>query len=123
MIIGVGTDIFLMSRLVITHEEDAFIQRAYTQNERDEASKRDNKHLYYATRFCAKEAVYKAISSINLEFKPSDIEILTDEKGKPYATIHGKTKKELDKLGNINIQVSISYDTDYAISFALAQKI
>lgn len=126
MIIGIGTDIFLMSRISkdVIHEEDAFIKKAYTQKEREEANHRENKHIFYATRFCAKEAIYKAISSIEIEFKPGDIEILTDDNGKPHAFIHGKTKEKLDQLtnGKYKIHVSISYDTEYASSFAIAEQ-
>lgn len=124
MIIGIGTDIFLMSRLSkkIIQEDDAFIRRAFTQKERDEASKGNDQHTFYATRFCAKEAVYKAISSIEIEFKPGDIEILTDVNGKPHVFLYGKTKEKLEKMtSNYSIHVSISYDTDYASSFAIAE--
>ena len=126
MIIGIGTDIFLMSRLSkeIIQEDDAFIRRAFTQKEREEASKKNNQHTFYATRFCAKEAVYKAISSIEIEFKPGDIEILTDINGKPHVFLYGKTKEKLDQLtnGKYKIHVSISYDIEYANSFAIAEQ-
>ncbi len=126
MIIGIGTDIFLMSRLskAVIQEEDAFLRRAYTQKEHEETKNRFDKHIFYATRFCAKEAVYKAISSIGLEFKPIEIEILTDSNGKPHVYLHGKTKEVLDKMtnGKYKIHISISYDTEYATSFAIAEQ-
>lgn len=125
MIIGVGTDIFLMSRISdeAIQEGDAFFKRAYTEKEHQEASKRSDKKIYYASRFCVKEAVYKAISVCNREFHPGEIEILTDEMGRPRAYLHGKTKETLEKITpNYTLHVSLSYDTEYATSFAIAEE-
>ena len=125
MIIGVGTDIFLMSRISdgSIQEGDAFWKRAYTAKEHQEAEKRIDKQVYYATRFCAKEAVYKAISVANIEFHPGEIEIFTDEMEKPHAFLHGRTKEAMERIaGKYTIHVSISYDTAYASSFAIAEK-
>ena len=70
MIFGIGTDIFLMSRIAkqAISDGDPFIMRSYTEKERKESKNHNNLEIYYATRFSAKEAVYKSISKIGLEF-------------------------------------------------------
>lgn len=125
MIFGVGTDIFLMSRIAeqSISEGDSFLMRAYTENERMEAKKHQNVRIFYASRFSAKEAVYKAISKIGLEFKPGEIEILCDSDGCPQVFLYGNTAKAMEKKTKerYKIFVSISYDTDYCTSFAVAE--
>ena len=97
--------------------------RAFTENERRDAQKHNNARVYYASRFSAKEAVYKAISQIGLEFKPGEIEILCDGDGCPHVFLYGNTEKEMTKKtnGRYKIFVSISYDTEYSSAFAVAE--
>lgn len=125
MIVGIGTDIFLMSRIPyeVINNDDPFIKRAYRENERLEANKRNDKHVFFASRFCAKEAIYKALSIIEIEFKPGEIEVLTDNNGKPYVNLYGLTKEKLNVYtdNNYKIHVSISYENDYASSFAIVE--
>ena len=125
MIFGIGTDIFLMSRIAEQSISacDPFLMRAFTENEQKRAKNHSNERIYYASRFSAKEAVYKAISRIGLEFKPGEIEILCDAEGCPQVFLYGATEKAMlqKTKGRYRIFVSISYDTDYANAFALAE--
>lgn len=125
MILGIGTDIFLMNRIVkeVLEDNDPFLRRAFTTKERKNANIQ-NIQAYYASRFSAKEAVYKAISWVGIEFKPGEIEILNDENGRVYANLLGKTKSEVEKKlqGKYSILVSLSYDHEYANAVALIQE-
>ena len=72
------------------------------------------KYQHYAARFSAKEAVFKAISDeLENKFQISwkDIEILNDEKGRPYVNILN------NKIQNIeDIDISLSHCKQYAIA-------
>lgn len=126
MIIGIGTDIFKISRISkkAISADDPFLLRAYTERERAEALLRHDAMSYYGDRFSAKEAVFKAISSCGADFKPREIEIICDELERPLVSLFGKTKELFENIygQNYRISVSISYDTDYAVAFAIAEK-
>lgn len=125
MIYGIGTDIFLMSRIAkqSISDKDPFVLKAYTENERIESKNHVSSDIFYATRFSAKEAVYKSISRIGIEFKPGEIEILEDSNNCPHVFLHGTTRKILSTKANgtYSIFLSISYDTDYCTAFAVTE--
>lgn len=125
MIIGIGTDFFRCDRIATESitENDPFYMRAYTSKERAQALGRPARLEYLASRFCAKEAVYKALSICGEEFKPGDIEIVDDEDGRPMVKLSGRTKNALDRVLGVpyDILTSISYDDGYVSSFAILQ--
>ncbi len=121
MIFGIGTDILDRERLD-RGLDAAFIRRAYTDAERLQAAQRCDPAAYYATRFAAKEAVFKAISACVTDFRPQDIETLADEHGKPGVFLHGKTAEEVnDRLAGreYSILVSLSCEDKTAIAYAV----
>ncbi len=126
LIIGIGTDIFKISRISkkSVSANDPFLMRAYTERERAEALLRHDAISYYGDRFAAKESVFKAISSCGADFKPGEIEIICDELERPLVFLAGKTKELFENMygQNYRISISISYDTDYAVAFAIAEK-
>ena len=121
MIFGIGTDILDRERLD-RGLDTAFIRHVYTDAERLQAAQRHDPAAYYATRFAAKEAVFKAISACATDFRPQDIETLADEHGKPGVFLHGKTAEEVDdRLAGreYSILVSLSCEDKTAIAYAV----
>ena len=120
MKVKTGTDIIEVERIKDSIEKlgDKFLNRVFTENEIAYCeSKKANKYEHYAARFAAKEAIFKAISPL-LENKFSidwtDIEILNDNEGRPYAVLYK------DNLKNINIDISLSHIKEYAVAMAVA---
>ena len=115
-----GTDIVNVARVKETIEKlgDAFKKRVYTDEEINYCeSHRMCKYESYAARFAAKEAVYKAISpekNSNAAF--TEVEILSEESGRPYVALHGELKKIIDSN---RIEVSLSHEREFAIAFAI----
>lgn len=101
-----------------------FKEKVFTANEIMVGDKKNNvtKFQYYAGRFAAKEAVYKAISKEYGEMIwLGDIEILNEKLlDRPYVNI---LKPNLKVLENYHIDVSISHIKDYAIATAIAEKL
>lgn len=83
---------------VLTHEEQAIYNALPTLRKRE----------WFAGRFAAKEAIYKAIHE-TFEHSFLAIEILKDEDGAPLCRIDG-----------YQIEISIAHDKNYAIAYALA---
>ena len=72
------------------------------------------KYQHYAARFSAKEAVFKAVSDElenKFQINWKDIEILNDEKGRPYVNI---LNNKIQNIGDIDI--SLSHCKEYAIA-------
>jgi phosphopantetheine--protein transferase-like protein len=117
MIAGVGTDILKIDRL--GNFDDAFFEKVYTEYERAEAESRDVPINYYASRFAGKEAVYKCIGGGNIRL--SEVEIRSDADGKPKVTLSGECMSVAIERGIKVIHLSLSYEDDYAIAFAVAE--
>jgi len=108
----IGTDIVYIPKLrKIIDTTPTFINKVYTDKEIEIANTINEPYNFYATRFAAKEAIIKATNS-KYDFK--EIEILKNEDGSPSPHILVNN--------NINIELSLSYDNDYAIAFSLIQK-
>ena len=117
MKIRTGTDIIEISRVKesIESTNEKFCERVYTEKEREYCeNKKMQKYQHYAVRFSAKEAIFKAISDElenKFEINWKDIEILNDEKGRPYVNILN------NKIQNIeDIDISLSHCKQYAVA-------
>lgn len=88
-----GTDIIEISRIKqsIERSGDTFLNIIFTPKEIEYCeSKRMSKYYHYAGRFAAKEAIFKAISSLlkdKYEISWHNAEIINDEHGNPRSKI------------------------------------
>jgi holo-[acyl-carrier protein] synthase len=117
---GIGTDIVEVERIEKSiNRTEKFLEKVFTQREVDYCNSKPNRYERYAGRFCAKEAVSKALGTGVRNFKLTDMEILNDELGKPIIYFNGQ-------LGNLEkeyeIHLSISHCKDYATATAIIFK-
>jgi len=98
----VGVDIVQISRITKNKEDENFLKFILTDKE-IEYCKRDES---IAGIFAAKEAYFKA-KGTGIDKRLNEIEVLHDEKGKPY----------FNGIGNCDL--SISHDGDYAIAVVI----
>ncbi len=125
MVIGIGTDVMRPSRIdpSTLQPGDPFFERAFTPAERAQAASRQDRHDFLVARFCAKEAVYKAVSDCREEFHPSDFKIVDDDDGHPHVLLGERTAAAVEGLWGpgVTVLVSISHEDDLVSAFALAQ--
>ena len=129
MILGIGTDILNMQLLgeCSLAPSDPFLLRTYSQKEQKEAAARQDSTAYYATRFAAKEALFKALYATagplpdSAPKKGAEMEILTLENGAPSVHLHGNAKERALSMGVTRIHLSLSYNTPYAVAFAVLE--
>ncbi len=108
----IGVDIEDISRFEDKPQE--FYHRLFTDNEINYCKSYKNPAPHFAARFCAKEAVYKALSSININISSyKKIEILKKESGALEVSLPDNILKK--------VHVSISHEKDKAIAFALVE--
>ena len=113
MVLGTGVDITEVRRLrqAVEKWDREFLKRVFTKEELKNAKTRSSLYQHLAGRFAAKEAVFKALGDMKLNWK--DVEILNDKEGKPCCTIlNGRGQ-------NLNVHISISHVKNYATAFAI----
>lgn len=120
MILGVGTDLCRIDRMARAMENPRFLDRLYTSAERARLEKlcAERKAERVAGMFAAKEAVAKALGTGFVGFGFADVEILSDDSGKPIALLHGGAKA---LAGDAVVHLSISHDGGMAIAFAVIE--
>ncbi len=98
---------------------EAFCQYVFTGEERRQAGERIS---MLAGSFAVKEAVAKAFGTGFRGFTPLEVEVLRDERGKPYVNLTGNAEKLRKQLGIDTIHVSITNTAEYAAAFTVAEK-
>lgn len=111
-----GIDMIEVNRIQKSIESlgEKFLNKIYTSSEIEYCnSKKQMKYQHFAARFAAKEAIFKAMSDMlkdKYEIIWTDVEIINDEKGKPY--VHFINKKYPIE----QIDISLSHLKEYAIA-------
>lgn len=119
MIAGVGTDLVEIARVQKAIGRSAFLEKVYTEKERELIAKRPARA---AGNFAAKEAVAKALGCGFAGIAPREIEVLREPSGLPFVVLHGKAKRKACELGICRIQISITDTAEYAQSYAVCEK-
>ena len=114
MKISCGTDIIEIERIqdALEKYEGKFQSEIFTETEVAYCeSHHTQKFQHYATRFAAKEAIFKAISSkLSRSYSWKDFEIINNEIGKPEVFL----RTDISEIESID--VSLSHCKEYAIA-------
>ncbi len=112
----IGIDIIEIARIkkAIDRRGQNFLKRVYTEPELELYSKNPSS---LAARFSGKEAVIKTLNSTGISLR--DIEILSDDNGKPQVKLHGKAQLQAKELGLNSIEISLSHCHEYAVACAV----
>ena len=122
MIVGLGTDIVEVERIakMIADHGDHFLESVFTPGEIAHCSGRRESAPHYAGRWAAKEAVMKVLGTgFTNEVGWTDIEVVTQPSGQPVIALHGTTRQVADRLGVVNVLVSLSHTKHYATATAI----
>ena len=115
---GVGLDLLEITRLERALERrPRLAERLFSERERAYAASRARPGQHLAARFCAKEAVTKALA---LEvFRPNDIEVATGPSGEPCAILSGEAARRAEAL-EVEIALSLTHTGSMAGAVAVA---
>ena len=114
---SIGIDIEEIERFSgKTIENDSlFFDKIFTKNELEYCFSHGCSDQHLCARFCAKEAVVKALSGFDIkDVYYSDIEVFNNESGMPYCII--------SKYPNIKVKISLSHSKKYAVANVLCYK-
>ena len=126
MITGIGVDLCSISRIqkIIDRDgpEGPFFRKTFTAAEQKEAESRNDKAAFYAARFAAKEAVFKALSASGIKgLDLRTIETLHMADGRPFFRPSEEIQQLLSSAGVAVIHLSISTESDFAQAFVVAE--
>lgn len=123
MIALTGIDIVEIERVRRMAEKfgDRFQARLYTPTEQAYCNGRPKPELHFAARFCAKEAVSKALKTgLSGGIRWTDIEIVNDPtSGAPSVILHEKALERFRSMHGISLEVSLSHSDTVAAASAV----
>lgn len=124
MIFGIGIDIFEPKRIENKISKyNGLKEDIFTNKEIEYCESKKNKYLYYAVRFAAKEAFFKAIGTgWRFGMKFCEVEVINDKLGKPDLVLYGKVKEMLEKNDITNTFVSLSHTKSYVNAIVVLEK-
>ena len=104
---GVGLDLLEIERLErALARSPRLALRLFTDRERAYAQARARPGQHLAARFCAKEAVAKALRLTGLDFR--EVEVVNDADGAPSVLLHGTAAARAAELG-VDVDVSLTH--------------
>ena len=113
----VGIDLLEIDRLERALERrPRLAERLFTDAEREYAAGRARPGQHLAARFCAKEAVAKALGMEAWSFR--DVEVLGRD-GPPELRLHGTVAERARALG-VHVNVSLTHSRRDAAAIAIA---
>ena len=123
MIYGIGIDVVEVDRIeaAIERQGEVFVDRLFTEREKDYCRKQKRPGMHYAARFAAKEAVSKALGTgIGGKAGWLEMEVIRGESGAPTIMFHGNAADFIAAEGIATVQVSLTHARDYAAANAVA---
>jgi holo-[acyl-carrier protein] synthase len=114
--LGVGLDLLEIARLERALERrPRLAMRLFTEAERAYAASRARPGQHLAARFCAKEAVAKALGLEAWSFR--DIEVVSTG-GAPSVALHGSVAQRAAELG-VRVSISLTHTESEAAAVAI----
>lgn len=97
-------------------------RRLFTPRELVECDERLDPAECMAARFAAKEAAFKAVGTGKCAgTRWTDVEVLTEEGGRPRLELSGSTAERARALGTSRIHVTLSHEAGLACAFVLLE--
>jgi phosphopantetheine--protein transferase-like protein len=122
-VIGVGVDLVDLERIarLFAHKGEHAMQRFFTDGERAYLATRPDPTGHAAARIAAKEAVYKALQSLQGARAVGwrEIEVTRDGDGRPAILLHGLAARLAAEHGGLQVQVSLTHSATSAGAVAV----
>lgn len=119
MILGIGTDIIEIERVQKAIKSQRFLQKVFTTTEIEFFK---NNKFSLSGNFASKEAIVKAFGTGFSTISPKEIEILRNDKGKPFVNLYGKALNIANNIDLDKIHISISHNNSNAIAYVILEK-
>lgn len=124
MIVGLGVDIIGVGRIrhALERHGDRLVQRLFTAGEQEYCRAHRDAAPYFAVRFAAKEALFKALGTGWAQGVTwTDVEVRRNEYGAPGLVLSGRAAEVSRSLGVARIHVSLSHSEESAIALVILE--
>src|SRR5438128_7851724 len=113
MITGIGIDVIQNERIreSIQRFGERFLNRIYTEREKEYCKNCAKPEIHFAARFAAKEAAFKALGTgwaAGVKWKDIEVERLAS--GKPELNLYGEALARAASMGTARFFVSLTHD-------------
>ncbi|PYR99220.1 MAG: holo-[acyl-carrier-protein] synthase [Acidobacteria bacterium] len=113
MITGIGIDVIQNERIreSIQRFGERFLNRIYTEREKEYCKNCAKPEIHYAARFAAKEAAFKALGTgwaAGVKWKDVEVERLPS--GKPELHLYGEALARATSMASSRFYVSLTHD-------------
>ena len=126
MVNSIGVDMVQISEMkrLMDISGEVFIRRTFTKREVERSERAVNKAEFFATRFAAKEATFKAVAHFTKKkgFDLRIVETIEEPDGYPVIHVNEALKPLLEEAGITDLHVSMTHDGDYAMAFVVASR-
>ncbi len=118
---GLGCDYIEVARIqgVMERQGTRFINRVFTEEERQYCLGRPHPHKHFAARFAAKEAISKCFTTgIGAELGWQSMSIYHGLRHEPLVRLDEKAEELIRRLGGTCVRVSLSHSETAAMAVA-----
>ncbi len=125
MIIGIGVDIVDIRRFrgVLERQQDRLIRRVFTPLEQEFCRKHHDPVPFFAARFAAKEALFKALGTGWAKgISWQDVEVRREQSEAPVLALHGRAEEKSRALGACHAHLSLSHSDNSAVAIVILEK-
>lgn len=120
MVLGVGVDICLISRMEKLIEDCRFKDRVFTESERSYALSKPCPARHFASSFAAREAFSKASGLPLLKIVFQKVSVMRTDSG-PVLAFQGSSGLLPPFLRDSKFHLSLSHDGDYAVAVVVIE--
>ncbi|NRA58539.1 MAG: holo-ACP synthase [Phycisphaerales bacterium] len=124
MILGHGVDLVEVGRVArsIDRHGDRFLERVFTEAEREYAGDGRRRDEHLAARFAAKEAVFKALGTGWAQGAGwTDIEVVRNASGRPSVVLHDRASELAARMGVKWWHLSLTHTGELAMASVIAE--
>lgn len=120
---GIGVDLVEIAQMErIIRQTPRFISRMFTEEERAYCESAARPAAHYACRFAAREAVLKSLGTGFGQdgVGRTDVSVSRDSNGRPIAVLSGGALAVAQRLGVLEVAISLSFTGELAVANAMA---
>lgn len=124
MIVGVGIDSVSISRIagLIEKYGRRFLKKIFTEDEIAEGLGRRDSAQYFAARFAAREAFFKALGTgwgrgISLR----EVSVIREESGRPLLSLSNRALEAAESRGTSTTHISLSHEAGTAQAIVILE--
>ncbi len=124
MIVGVGIDSVSIGRIARLIEKygKRFLEKIFTEDEIAEGQGRRDNASYFAVRFAAREAFFKALGTgwgrgISLK----EVSVIREESGRPLLSLSDRALEAAESRGTSTTHLSLSHEAGTAQAIVILE--